>query len=197
MADWLRRAGHVRAADSGSTTWSVAEGRRGRRWREVVRVGGGRPGIRHSLLLEADPGGRFSHLELSTQAGLLTLHPEGDGTLHGNAVADHGPAELRDATGVEHVHGLAWPGDGIALVEGSLVCELAGIRALAASLDAPGAHSQPVVWIPESLWIEVRPVRVERIDERRWRFGDSPILEVDHDGLPVSPDGATWPLEEV
>ena len=87
MADWLRQAGHGRAPDGSIVTWSVAEGRRGRRWREVVRAG---EGIRSSLLLELDPDGRFSHLELSTAAGLLTLHPEPDGTLHGNAVTAEG-----------------------------------------------------------------------------------------------------------
>jgi hypothetical protein len=197
MTAWLRRAGHVRAADGAGITWSVAEGHRGRRWRELIRVGAGRPGIRHSLLLETDPDGRFAHLELSTDAGLLTLHPEGDGTLHGNAVVDHGEAGLRDATGVEHVRGLVWPADGIAVVDGSLVCELAGIHALEASLPAGGAHSQPVIWIPTTLWLEVRPLRVERVDERRWRFGDRPMLDVDADGLPVSSDSAIWPLEEV
>ena len=196
MAERLRRAGHVRAADGASTTWSVAEGRRGRRWRELVRVGNGRPGIRHSLLLETDPDGRFAHLELSTDAGLLTLHPEGDGTLHGNAVADHGEAHLRDATGVEHIRGLVWPADGIALVDGSLICQLAGILALRSRLDAPASHSQPVIWIPDTLWLEVKPVRIERIDESRWKFGDSPAIDVDDRGLPARRDDSIWPLEE-
>jgi len=183
--------------DGAGITWSVAEGQRGRRWREVVRIGNGRPGIRHSLLLETDPDGRFSHLELSTDAGLLTLHPEADGTLHGNAVVDHGEAGLRDATGVEHVRGLAWSRHGIALVDGSLICQLAGIEALGESLQPRTSRSQPVIWIPETLWIEVKPVRVERVDERRWRFGDAPVIEVDDDGLPASPDAAIWFLEEV
>ena len=56
-------------------------------------------GVRSSLLLELDPDGRFSHLELSTAAGLLTLHPEGDGTIHGNAVT---------TAGLTHVIGLPW-----------------------------------------------------------------------------------------
>jgi hypothetical protein len=197
MGGWLRRAGHLRAADGASVTWSVAEGHRGRRWRELVRVGGGRPGIRHSLLLETDPEGRFSHLELSTQAGLLTLHPEGDGTLHGNAVVDHGEAALPDAAGVEHVRGLAWHGDGIALVDGSLVSQLAGIHRLR-SILAPGtSHAQPNVWIPATLRVEIKPVPIERVEERRWRFGDWAILEVDGQGLPVSPNDAIWPLDEV
>lgn len=193
----LRRAGHVRAADGASITWSVAEGRRGRRWRELVRVGDGRPGIRHSLLLEAEPDGRFSHLELSTGAGLLTLHPEGDGTLHGNAIVDHGEAGLKDATGVEHVGGLAWPADGLALVDGSLVCQLAGIRSLHEVIEPSASRSLPAVWIPETLWLEVKPIRIERVDDRRWRFGAAPVIEVDGDGLPVSADGAIWPLEDV
>jgi hypothetical protein len=197
VAAWLRRAGHVRAADGASITWSVAEGHRGRRWRELVRVGNGRPGIQHSLLLETGPDGRFSHLELSTEAGLLTLHPEGDGTLHGNAIVDHGEAGLRDATGVEHVRGLVWPSDGIAFVDGSLICQLAGIRALRDSLAPSTSHSQPVIWIPENLWLEVKPMRVERVDDRRWRFGDRQEVEVDADGLPLLVDGAIWPLEEV
>ena len=76
--------------------WSVAEGRRGRRWREAI-VGDGGP----AALAAARDGARtgsFSHLELATPAGLLTLHPEGDGTLHGNAI---------EAGGIRHVAGLA------------------------------------------------------------------------------------------
>ena len=108
---WLRVAGTGRTSDGGPTvTWSVAEGRRGRRWREsVVRDGA----VVHSLLFELDPDGRFAHLELTTPAGLLTLHPEGDGTLHGNAVM---------AVGVTHVRGLPWELDDVILIDGSVVC---------------------------------------------------------------------------
>ena len=109
----LRRAGVGIAPDGGFVVWSVAEGRRGRRWREVIRTG---EGIRSSLLLELDPAGRFSHLELSTAAGLLTLHPEGDGTLHGNAVT---------VDGLRHVAGLPWHPDDSVLLDGSLVCRAA------------------------------------------------------------------------
>jgi hypothetical protein len=109
MTGWLRRAGHGRALDGAIVTWSVAEGRRGRRWREVVATG---EGIRSSLLLELDPDGRFSHLELSTAAGLLTLHPEVDGTLHGNRVT---------ADGVHHLR-LSWDPSTMVVVEGSTVC---------------------------------------------------------------------------
>ena len=68
-----------------------------------------------SLLLELDPKGRFSHLELSTATGLLTLHPEGDGTLHGNAVT---------SAGITHVRGLPWQPDDVVLIDHSVVCRV-------------------------------------------------------------------------
>ena len=97
MTDLVRRAGAGRAVDGTDVVWSVAEGRKGRRWREVRSRDGV---VVSSLLLESFTDRRFAHLELSTAAGLLTLHPESDGTLHGNAV-------LTD--GVDHIVGLAWP----------------------------------------------------------------------------------------
>jgi hypothetical protein len=109
VAGWLRRAGRGRAPDGATVTWTVAEGRRGRRWRESVSTG---EGIRSSLLLELDPDGRFSHLELATPAGLLTLHPEGDGTLHGNRVTRDGVHHLRSP----------WDPATVVLVEGSAIC---------------------------------------------------------------------------
>src|SRR5215208_2384288 len=90
MTDWLRRAGRGRRGDDW-VIWSVSEGSRGRRWREVVYSG---DRVFAALLLETHPTGTFAHLELATASGLLTLHPEGDDTLHGNVVA---------STGIEHV----------------------------------------------------------------------------------------------
>ena len=96
-------------ADGATVTWSVAEGSRGRRWREVVATG---EAVQHSLLLETSPDGRFSHLELARAGGLWTFHPEGDGSLHGNAVE-------RDVPEVRHVVGWAFGPDDLMLVEGS------------------------------------------------------------------------------
>ena len=79
-----RAAGWGRGPEDGTlVTWTVAEGRKGRRWREVVARGAD---VVHALLLETDPNGRFSHLELARADGLWTFHPEVDGTLHGNHV---------------------------------------------------------------------------------------------------------------
>jgi hypothetical protein len=163
MADWLRQAGHGRAPDGSIVTWSVAEGRRGRRWREVVRAG---EGIRSSLLLELDPDGQFSHLELSTAAGLLTLHPEPDGTLHGNAVT---------AEGMRHVVGLAWDPDGAVLLDGSLVCRAATV--------GPGRASIACLRIGIDLALEIGTTSTEE-------------SATTSDGLPILVDGASWPLED-
>jgi hypothetical protein len=105
----------------------VAEGRRGRRWREAIV---GPAGLRHSLLLETAPGGRFSHLELAAPAGLLTLHPEPDGTLHGNVV---------EAGGIRHVTGLPWDADGVVDVEGSTIAGAACAGLLGATVAAGGS----------------------------------------------------------
>jgi hypothetical protein len=164
---WLRVAGTGRALDGATVTWSVAEGRRGRRWREAVARDGM---VVHSLLLELDPDGRFAHLELTTAAGLLTLHPEGDGTLHGNAVT---PA------GITHVRGLPWQPDDVILIEGSVVCRaVAGQWQLARELDGLDA------------------VRVEAdLSLTRKRATDA-APPVDGRGLPVLQDSREWPLEE-
>jgi hypothetical protein len=179
----------VRVAGRGSTPtgesviWSVAEGHRGRRWREVVLSG---RGIAHSLLLEIDPEGRFAHVELSTPTGLLTLHPEGDGTLHGNAVV---------SDGVEHVRGLAWEPGGIAVIDGSIVCLAAAIPLAASRITAFGSVALHAVRIPTTFWLEVGPLRIERIEDQRWRFGEGDVLEVDERGLPRLRGGEMWPLE--
>jgi hypothetical protein len=184
MAARLRVGGRGQGADGASVVWSVAEGSRGRRWREVRNAG---HAMASSLLLETDPAGRFAHLELSTPSGLLTLHPEGDGTLHGHAIV---------SDGVEHVAGLAWDADGIALLDGSTVCRLAAVAGLADTLVAGASRGQLAVVIPATLWLEVKPVRIERIDATTWRFGAEEPFAVDRDGLPVLRGGEIWPLED-
>jgi hypothetical protein len=183
MAERMRVGGRGQGADGAAVVWSVAEGSRGRRWREVRNAG---HAVASSLLLETDPAGRFAHLELSTPSGLLTLHPEGDGTLHGHAIV---------SDGVEHVAGLAWDAEGIALLDGSTVCRLAAVAGLANALAAGTSRGQLTVVIPATLWLEVKPIRIERIDATTWRFGAEEPFEVDRDGLPVLRGGEIWPLE--
>ena len=71
---WLRRAGRLDRGGGESLLWSVAEGRRGRRWRSVRRNPAGV--LVSDLLLEVDPEGRWTRLELATARGILVLHPD-------------------------------------------------------------------------------------------------------------------------
>ena len=87
MSAWLRVAGRGRLADGGLVIWSVAEGVRGRRWRWTIDDIGI---VRHASVLELGADGTFLRLELAGPAGLLTLHPESDGSIHGNVVNDGG-----------------------------------------------------------------------------------------------------------
>jgi hypothetical protein len=159
----LRRAGRGTDDQGLTITWSMAEGQRGSRWREV-RVAG--DAVVSSLLLELDPLGRFAHLELSTAAGLLTLHPEGDGTLHGNAVT---------ADGVRHIVALPWQPDDLLLVVGSTIARTAAARRSSATSG---------VVVALDLTLDRRPIG---LGER--------VVELDADGLPALADGRTSPLD--
>jgi hypothetical protein len=159
----LRRAGRGRLRDGSTVVWSVSEGTRGRRWREMRRTAEGV--LITSLLLETHPDGRFAHIELSTAAGLLTLHPEADGTLHGNVVT---------VLGIRHVIGLAWAPQSVVLVEGSVIASAAAIRTLAGDA-ADGVR----------ITLDLEVVAIH----------EPVSLEVDADGLPLLDDAASWPLE--
>ena len=171
----LRRAGAGSLDDGTTVVWSVADGAKGRRWREV-RSGPG--GVISSLLLETNPARRFSHLELSTAAGLLTLHPEPDGTLHGNIVR---------AAGIHHVVGRRWAAGAVLSVEGSPTAAAAASWQIAGSggqLAGDGLASSVTV----SLELELG----------EWRAGggasDAPAT-VHDDGLPRLAGGDSWPLD--
>jgi hypothetical protein len=179
----VRRAGQGRGRDGTSLIWTVAEGRRGRRWREV-RVSGSV--MISSLLLETDADGRFSYLEASTAAGLITLHPEAGTELHGNVVT---------SAGVEPIAGLPWSPAGIVLLDGSAIAQAAAAFGLRDRIKPGSAGSDPGLLVTLALSIEPAPIEVERIDEFRWRFGNGEPLEMDTDGLPILVEGETMPLE--
>ena len=151
-------------------TWSIAEGRRGRRWREV----GSRAGsATSSLLLETDADGRFSHLELSTGGGLLTLHPEADGTIHGNRV---------DLDGIEHLTGVAFDPDGPVLVDESVIA-----AAAAAWQETAGDRGLPMRMV-----VIDAAARVSIVDGA----AATPLLvAIDADGIPELYDARVDPLE--
>ena len=172
MNGWVRRAGTGALADGTALVWTVAEGRRGRRWREVRT---GPEGVISSLLLETDPQRRFAHMELATAAGLLTLHPEVDGTLHGNIVA---------ADAIRHVAGRAWATTAVLEVEGSAIAAAAaawsGGRAADGFAEEPPDRSVTVT------------LGLELVDG----LPATGLVGIDDDGLPLLAGGTSWPLED-
>ena len=168
MTGPVRLAGHGRRDDGAVVTWTLAEGRKGRRWREAVALDGR---LVHALLYETGPDRRFAHLELASGAGLVTLHPEGDGTLHGNLVADDG---------VRHVLGLPYPADATVLVAGSPLASAALAWALAAGV----AIERVVTLDPQALALTERAV------------APTDVAEIGETGDPRSLlDARSWPLE--
>jgi hypothetical protein len=184
MTAWVRRAGRGVDASGVSIVWSVSEGRNGRRWREARIDGDGQ--LVGSLLLETAPDGRFLHSELSTAGGLLTLHPEGDGTLHGNVIT-------RD--GLRHVAGLPWSVGGLLLVEGSPIATCAAATRLRTIVRAGDTRRLPGARVSRALEVRTEDLPVARPTDDRWQLADEPLQVVTPQGLPVLTDAAEWPLE--
>jgi hypothetical protein len=165
-----RLAGSGRWGDR-TVVWTMSEGRRGRRWRELVTRSDG--SIVHSLLLETDADGRFSHLELTTGGALLTLHPEANGTLHGNRV---------DRDGIEHVTGVVFDPDGPVLIDDSV------IAAAAAAWQETSSGRGPAM----RMVVIDGAARVSIVDGAS---ATPLVVAIDADGVPQLHDARIEPLE--
>jgi hypothetical protein len=182
----MRRGGRIVEADGRVVTWSMAEGARGRRWRWTVVDRRGAFLAAHTVELE--PDGRFARLESAAAGGLLALHAEDDGSLHGNRVVERG---------IDHLT-VPPPAPGVMLVgSGPIGAAIAG-----AGLRALGDLATPfdVVEVGDDLG-----VRVVEASARRQTNGTFEILtglgarrvRLDDTRLPVADDAAStsWPLE--
>jgi len=186
MSRQLRLGGRATLPDGDEVIWSVADGRRGRRWRaETIRAGS----IVGSLLLELDVDGRPSRLELATANGLLTLHPESTGALHGNAVTPDGIRHLA----------FDWSDEHELEIEGSVIARAVTASRLAVATPVGEGRSVPVVAIGLDLAVRTGERHYHRLDATTWRVGgdgDPERFAVDERGLPVWPATAgEWPLE--
>ncbi len=188
MSGPVKAGGRAIAPDGRSIVWSVAEGPRGRRWREAIVQGGS---LHRSLLLEVSPAGAPTRLELTTEAGLLTLHPDIEGReLHGNVVTTSGVRHLRFDWSFEHE----------LFVVGSPAGAAVALRRFADILAVGEARPVPVVWIDDAL--EPRPGawQVTRTGSDAWELRDldgteTRPIRVDEDGIPILPRAERWPLE--
>lgn len=177
--------------------WSVAEGRRGARWRGSITRGGA---LRSDLLLEVATDGRPTRLEIATPAGLLTLHPEADGrSAHGNVVGPDGVRPLAFEWSPRH-----W----FEARQGPLV-RAAMCRALRSELGVGGARLVPGLHVDDDLRVWRGGLGVQRLSETRFLIeeadGSGWELSLDHEGLPIFEAGErrtpgsmaapVWPLD--
>ena len=191
----LRRAGRLPLGNGRELAWSMAEGSRGRRWRSNLLEGGRLVKV---LLLEVDLRGRPARLEVSTAAGLLTLHPERDESMiHGNVVRGDGVEPLA----------LAWSPEHELLVMGNVVPTLVALRRLAGSAGGGDRANVPALIVEDDLRVSEAGLDVRRTAETEWavrttaQAGEGTVdVAMSLDGLPLVERGLgaralEWALE--
>jgi hypothetical protein len=183
-APYTRLAGRLTLADGAQLTWSVADGSRGRRWRAVAVANGI---VSHAVLLEVDLAGRPSRLELTTPAGMLTLHPSRDGAeIHGNVVGAAGE-------GVRHL-AFAWGPEHELEIAGRPGPTIAALHRRRASVGIGASVDIEVLIVGPGLEVVAGQRRYEHLAEGRWQLaGSAAEILLDSDGLPVG--GTRWALE--
>jgi len=181
-----RIAAHERDTRNRDVVWTAADGRNGRRWRELAVDAAGQA---RSLLLETDSQGAWQRLEISGADGLLTLHPEGDGSIHGNVAS---------RTGVRHLS-LGKLKPPLVDVPGSLVVEAALCWSLARQMRLGESRVLQVASVAEPVTVAIAELTVERRTTATWELRDGDrrrLVELDEGGLPVGHVGAEhWALE--
>jgi len=184
----VRVGGRATTIDGAQIVWSLAEGKRGSRWREALTRDGS---LVRSVLFEASPAGRMTRLEVTTTAGLLTLHPDDrESTLHGNVVGPGGVRHLR----------LAWSPEHELLLLGSPATAATALRRLGGAMSPGDERTVAMVRVDDLL--EPREVSwvVARTGDTTWLLratdgAEERRLTLHADGFPVLGDAVSWPLE--
>jgi hypothetical protein len=165
VPDWLRRAGRGGVGgDDAVVVWSVAEGSHGRRWRWLWNR---HQGFLGSVgLIERATDGTLRRLEISFVGGLLTFHPDPDGTgAHGNIVTTEGVRPIATP----------WrPGWGVGILGDPFGSAIGGWTGSGFVIDE---RSDGVLWREPGPHADVR------------------ALPIDARGVPVLDGGVEWPLE--
>ena len=183
-----RIGGRTILPDGATVIWSVAEGRRGRRWRAVTTRNGS---AEADVLIETGSDGRPIRLEIASGSGLLTLHPDSSGsTLHGNTVT---------TAGIRH-HALPWSPDHLLVVDRSPLAESAAVAPLAQRLRVGEGSWFGSVVVDEALVPRVGQTLVVRIAPTTFTIvspmvGEERTVELDAAGLPTVRSVSVWELE--
>ena len=184
----VRVAGRATTIDGATVVWSRAEGSRGTRWREALTRDAV---LTRGVLLEVARDGRTTRLEVTTGAGMLTLHPDADeGELHGNVVGQYGVSHLA----------YSWSPAHTILLLGSPASAAVGLGRLAGTIEPGQSLIVPMLRIDDRL--EPTPVSwlVERRSVNDWRLGaldgsEERLVALDAGGFPMLADAVSWPLE--
>jgi hypothetical protein len=187
MPQRTRLAGIGRDRLGREVTWTIADGERGRRWRETVAEPAG--GMARSVTLETGHAGQWLRLEMAAPAGLLSLHPDRGGSVHGNVVSRDGVRHLSlDALDPPLVD-----------IRDSVVGETALCRALERRVAAGEGTTVSVARVGPGLEVTTVEVAVVRQDARTWELRDpdgTRAVAMGDLGTPANNDvGARWPLE--
>jgi hypothetical protein len=196
VAPRVRLAGHGIDRLGRAVTWTIADGERGRRWREVTAsparadaTDGASEGGAQAVTMETGHAGQWLRLEVAAPAGLLSLHPDRDGSINGNVVAE---------AGVRHI-ALGAVEPPLVDVRDSLVVETALCRALERLVAAGEGSVVTVVQVGSSLEVAVVALAVRRLTGRTWEITDADgirTVTMGDRGAPVAGDSsASWPLE--
>jgi hypothetical protein len=146
--------------------------------------------LSHGLLLEVGTDRRPKRLELTSPAGLLTLHPEPDlRSAHGNVVA---------ADGVRHL-ALPWSPEHVFEIGDDPILTAVALHRLAEDVGVGEERDIPVVAIDPDLAVSEAVRRIVRQSGSTWQVGEgraTRFVELDERGIPGAiPSGREWPLE--
>ncbi len=131
---------------------------------------------------------------MASTAGLLTLHPDRDGsTLHGNVVT---PAGIRHLT-------FPWSDGDALFVDGSPAAAAIALGSLVRTQAIGSTVRVATIRVDARLEPRSSTWDVTRIDDQAWQLvevsdaasPDERRARLDGDGLAIVPDGMRWPLE--
>ncbi len=195
MSPPVRAAGRTRDSAGRLVLWSVAEGARGRRWREVALDGAARA-VARSVTFETGLDRRPTRFETSTPVGLLSLHHEADGHVHGNLVRANGVHAIDVAGGLLPLFDLPES----PLLGAALCWALELELAVGQERDLIVCRLEVGDESPRAgVGVASQDLRAARVGAGEWQLEGSGLeprhLFVDADGLPLPEPAERWPLD--
>jgi hypothetical protein len=141
-----------------------------------------------SVLIEVDRDGRPTRLELTNASGLLTLHPEPMGMLHGNVVTP---------SGIRHI-ALPWGKAHEIAIDRLPIAGAVTARRLAPLVGVGEGRDIDVVVVSDDLEASPATRRYDRVTAMSWRVQAGQVTQmmtIDEDGVPTRSDRGGEPVD--